>query len=48
VAVVLGYLAGVVGLLPKPEVLDVWSLAGTLVILGGAPSPYELPETPAS
>jgi drug/metabolite transporter (DMT)-like permease len=35
VAVVLGYLAGVVGLLPKPEVLDVWSLAGTLVILGG-------------
>lgn len=35
VAVVLGYLAGVVGLLPKPEVLDIWSLAGTLVILGG-------------
>jgi drug/metabolite transporter (DMT)-like permease len=71
VAVALGYLAGIVGLLPKPETLDVWSLAGTLVILGGvalttstpsppsassgaprrepiAPSPDELPETPAS
>jgi hypothetical protein len=35
VAVVLGYLAGLVGLLPKPEVLDVWTLTGTLVILGG-------------
>jgi len=35
VAVVLGYLAGLVGLLPKPEVLDVWSLGGTLVILAG-------------
>ena len=35
VAVVLGYLAGLIGLLPKPEVLDVWSLGGTLVILAG-------------
>jgi drug/metabolite transporter (DMT)-like permease len=35
VAVVLGYLAGVVGLLPEPELLDVWTLVGTLVILSG-------------
>jgi len=35
VAVALGYVAGIVGLLPKPEVLDIWSIAGTLVILGG-------------
>ena len=65
VAVLLGYVAGLVGLLPKPEVLDVWSITGTLVILGGvalttsapslalgrqplAPSPGEIPETPAS
>jgi drug/metabolite transporter (DMT)-like permease len=45
VAVALGYLAGIIGLLPKPETLDVWSIAGTLVVLGGvaittsAPSP---------
>ena len=65
VAVVLGYLAGLIGLLAKPETLDAWSIAGTLVILGGvalttsapsrvrgrepiAPSPGEIPETPAS
>lgn len=47
VAVVLGYLAGVVGLLAKPEVLDVWSIAGTLIILAGvalttsAPAPSD-------
>jgi drug/metabolite transporter (DMT)-like permease len=35
VAVVLGYVAGHIGLLAEPETLDVWSLAGTLVILGG-------------
>lgn len=35
VAVALGYLAGVVGLLSRPEALDFWSLAGTFVILGG-------------
>jgi drug/metabolite transporter (DMT)-like permease len=35
VAVILGYLAGVVGLLPEPELLDVWTLVGTLVILSG-------------
>jgi drug/metabolite transporter (DMT)-like permease len=65
VAVVLGYVAGLIGLLPKPETLDVWSILGTLIILGGvalttsatpppsgrepiAPSPGEIPETPAS
>ncbi len=55
VAVALGYLAGVVGLLPKPETLDVWSLTGTLVILGGvalttsaaAPAPGREPIAPA-
>jgi drug/metabolite transporter (DMT)-like permease len=35
VAVVLGYLAGLIGLLPHPETLDIWALLGTLVILGG-------------
>jgi drug/metabolite transporter (DMT)-like permease len=35
VAVVLGYLAGVIGLLAKPETLDVWALLGTLTILAG-------------
>jgi len=35
VAVVLGYLAGLIGLLAKPETLDVWALLGTLTILGG-------------
>lgn len=35
VAVIVGYVAGLIGLLPKPETLDVWTIAGTLVILGG-------------
>ena len=35
VAVVLGYVAGLVGLLAKPEVLDAWGLAGTVVIVAG-------------
>ncbi|HEY5506053.1 MAG TPA: EamA family transporter, partial [Coriobacteriia bacterium] len=35
VAVVLGYIAGLIGLLAKPETLDVWALLGTLTILGG-------------
>lgn len=55
VAVVLGYLAGVVGLLAKPETLDVWSIAGTLVVLGGvaittsapAPAAHRAPIAPA-
>lgn len=47
VAVVLGYLAGVVGLLPKPETLDVWSLTGTLVILGGVALTTSAPPAPA-
>lgn len=55
VAVVLGYVAGLIGLLPKPETLDVWSLTGTLVILGGvalttsaaAPRPGRAPIAPS-
>jgi drug/metabolite transporter (DMT)-like permease len=47
VAVALGYLAGVVGLLPKPETLDVWSLTGTLVILGGVALTTSAPAAPA-
>jgi drug/metabolite transporter (DMT)-like permease len=35
VAVALGYIAGLIGLLAKPETLDVWALLGTLTILGG-------------
>jgi drug/metabolite transporter (DMT)-like permease len=35
VAVVLGYLAGVIGLLSAPETLDGWGLAGTVVIIAG-------------
>ncbi|MDO8963090.1 MAG: EamA family transporter [Coriobacteriia bacterium] len=35
VAVLLGYLAGVVGLLAEPERLDVWGVAGMAVIVGG-------------
>ena len=35
VAVVLGYVAGLVGLLAKPEVLDAWGIAGTVVIIAG-------------
>ena len=46
VAVVLGYLAGLVGLLPKPEVLDVWSLGGTLVILAGVALTTSAPAAP--
>jgi drug/metabolite transporter (DMT)-like permease len=47
VAVVLGYLAGVVGLLPKPETLDIWSLTGTLVILGGVALATSAPSAPS-
>jgi drug/metabolite transporter (DMT)-like permease len=35
VAVALGYLAGIVGLLAKPETLDAWGVAGTVVIVAG-------------
>lgn len=35
VAVVLGYVAGVIGLLARPETLDVWGIAGTIVIVAG-------------
>lgn len=35
VAVVLGYVAGLIGLLDKPETLDAWGLAGTVVIVAG-------------
>lgn len=35
VAVALGYAAGLVGLLPAPEVLDAWGIAGTVVIVAG-------------
>lgn len=47
VAVAAGYLAGLVGLLPKPEVLDVWSILGTLTILSGVALTTSAP-TPAS
>lgn len=35
VAVALGYVAGLIGLLEKPERLDAWGLAGTVVIVAG-------------
>jgi drug/metabolite transporter (DMT)-like permease len=35
VAVVLGYAAGLIGLLAKPETLDAWGIAGTVVIVAG-------------
>jgi drug/metabolite transporter (DMT)-like permease len=35
VAVVLGYVAGLIGLLAKPETLDAWGIAGTVVIVAG-------------
>jgi drug/metabolite transporter (DMT)-like permease len=35
VAVVLGYVAGFIGLLAKPETLDAWGIAGTVVIVAG-------------
>jgi len=47
VAVALGYLAGLIGLLPKPEVLDVWALLGTLTILGGVALTTSAPASPA-
>jgi drug/metabolite transporter (DMT)-like permease len=35
VAVALGYAAGFIGLLPRPERMDAWGLAGTIVIVAG-------------
>jgi drug/metabolite transporter (DMT)-like permease len=35
VAIALGYLAGVIGLIPHPETLDAWGIAGTVVIVAG-------------
>ncbi len=46
VAVVLGYLAGFVGLLAKPETLDAWGIAGTLVIIAGVAITTSAPSTP--
>ena len=47
VAVVLGYLAGLVGLLAAPERLDAWGLAGMVVIVAGVALATSAPTPPA-
>lgn len=47
VAVALGYLAGLVGLLPHPERLDAWGLAGMVVIVAGVAIATSAPTGPA-
>lgn len=47
VAVILGYLAGVVGLIPVPERLDTWGVAGTIVIVAGVAIATSAPVAPA-
>jgi drug/metabolite transporter (DMT)-like permease len=46
VAVVLGYLAGFVGLLARPETLDAWGIAGTIVIIAGVAITTSAPAAP--
>jgi drug/metabolite transporter (DMT)-like permease len=46
VAVALGYLAGFVGLLAKPETLDAWGVAGTVVIVAGVAITTSAPAAP--
>jgi len=48
VAVALGYGAGLVGLLPHPETLDAWGLAGTVVIVLGVALTTSAPVRPAA
>ncbi len=45
-AVVLGYLAGFVGLLAKPETLDAWGIAGAVVIIAGVAITTSTPAAP--
>jgi len=46
VAVALGYLAGLVHLIPKPETLDAWGVAGTVVIVAGVAITTSAPTRP--
>lgn len=46
VAVVLGYVAGLIGLLDKPETLDAWGLVGMAVIVAGVALTTSSPTRP--
>ena len=46
VAVALGYVAGLVHLIPKPETLDAWGVAGTVVIVAGVAIATSAPTRP--
>jgi drug/metabolite transporter (DMT)-like permease len=46
VAVVLGYVAGLIGVLKTPETLDVWGLAGMAVIVAGVAITTSAPTLP--
>lgn len=46
VAVALGYAAGLIGLLDKPETLDAWGWAGTAVIIAGVALATSAPSRP--
>jgi drug/metabolite transporter (DMT)-like permease len=48
VAVALGYLAGLVGILAKPETLDAWGFAGTAIIIAGVAITTGAPSEPGS
>lgn len=48
VAVALGYVAGYVGLLEHPESLDIWGLAGTVIIVAGVALTTSSPVSPAA
>lgn len=48
VAVGLGYVAGLVGLLPHPETLDAWGIAGMVIIVSGVALTTSTPSASAA